>query len=245
MKKHLLVLASVIVGLTAFTARAQPRGMMPQGPSWDGALAKLFGDNAGFTATAETHLTQASGEEMVITSKFAHLEGKARFEMDMSDMHSSHMSAQAVAHMKQMGMTKVIMITRRDLDLNYMIYPDMKAYTSMPLRETNSPASDFKIEKSKLGEESFDGHDCVKNKVVVTSPDGVIHESTVWNATDLKQFPIKIQSTTKEGREMVMLFKDVKLEKPDADPFEAPTDCTKYDDMTSLMMSRARATRPQ
>jgi hypothetical protein len=242
MKKHLVLLAAVMAGLTVVTARAQPGA--PSGPSWDGAMAKLFGDNRGFTATMEFHIPRASGQEMIMQGKIAFLEGKSRSEMDMSSMQGGNMPPQAAARMKQMGMSRIITITRRDQNLIYMIYPDMKAYTEMPMPGTNTPASDYKAEVTKLGEENVGGHDCVKNKVVATSPDGSTHEFTVWNAADLKQFPVKIQIATKEGRDMLMIFSDVKLEKPDAALFDPPADFTKYDTMMSLMMSRARGMRP-
>jgi hypothetical protein len=44
---------------------------------------------------------------------------------------------------------------------------------------------------------------------------------------------------------MVLLFNDVKLEKPDAALFDPPADFTKYDSMMSLMMSRVRGAPPQ
>jgi hypothetical protein len=122
MKKHLIILASVLVGFTVVTARAQPGG--PPSPSFDGAMAKLFGDNSGFSATMELHLTLPSGEPMTRTGQMAFLEGKNRFEMDLSTMQGGPMPPQAAARMKQMGMAKMTMITRRDKDLNYMLYPD-------------------------------------------------------------------------------------------------------------------------
>jgi hypothetical protein len=243
MKKHLVLLASVMVGFSVVTARAQPGP--PPGPSWDGAMAKLFGDHSGFTATMEFHFNRPSGQEMIMPGKMAHLEGKARFEMDLSSMQGGNMPPQAAAQMKQMGMGKMTSITRRDQNLIYMIYPDMKAYTEMAIPEKNVAVSEYKAEVTKLGEETLNGHDCIKNKVVATGPDGATHEFTVWNATDLKKFPVKVQLTTKEGKDMVMLFNDVKLEKPDAALFEPPADFTKYDNMMSLMMSRARGTPPQ
>jgi hypothetical protein len=208
-------------------------------------MAKLFGDNPGFTATMEFHMTLPSGQEMTMPGKIAHLEGKARFEMDMSNMQGANMPPQAAAHMKQMGMSKMFSITRRDLNITYMVYPDMKAYTEMPMRETNAPVSEYKADETKLGEETINGHSCIKNKVVVTCPDGSTRDSTIWNATDLNKFPIKIQTTPKEGRTMVLLFNDVKLEKPDAALFDPPADFTKYDSMMSLMMSRVRGAPPQ
>jgi hypothetical protein len=41
-----------------------------------------------------------------------------------------------------------------------------------------------------------------------------------------------------------MLFKEVKLDKPDDAQFEPPADFTKYDDVMNLMMSRARSAMP-
>jgi hypothetical protein len=243
MRKHNVVLASVILGLALVTVRAQPGP--PHGPSFDGAMAKLFGDINGFSATMEFHSAGSSGSEVVMPGKIAFLDGKSRFDMDMSTMQGGHMSPQASAHMKQMGMGKMSALALGDKKVSYMLYPDMKAYIENPTTATAAAApADYKTEVTKLGEESVDGHNCVKNKVVVTGPDGVPHESTIWNASDLKQFPIKIQ-TMSGNSSTTMIFKDVKLDKPDASEFEVPSDFTKYDSMMSLMMSRARAGRPQ
>jgi hypothetical protein len=243
MKRHLTILASVIVGLTVVTSRAQPRPPTP--PSFDGALGKLFGENAGFSAVMEFHSTSPSGEDITMSARMAHAEGKAHMEMDMSTMQSAHIPPQAAARMKQMGMSKMTIIIRRDKGLSYMVYPDMRAYTETATQEKYAAMSEYKAETTKLGQETIDGHDCVKNKVVVTDPDGRAHESTVWNATDLKEFPVKIQTTSDTGNVMVLLFKDVKLEKPDDAQFDPPSDFKKYDDMMSLMMSRARGAPPQ
>ncbi len=237
MKKRLVVFGSLIVGFTLVTARAQPGP--PPGPSFDGALAKLFGDNSGFSAALEFHTTGPSGEGMTMPGKIAFLDGNARFEMDMAKMQGRAMPAAALASMKQMGMDKMITISRRDKKAAYIIYPGMRAYVEQAIPETGTGAgaADYKTEVTKLGEETIDGHDCVKNKVMVTGPDGATHESTVWNATDLKKFPIKIETSGKGGA-MVMLYKEVKLEKPDAAQFDPPADFQKFDSMMNLIMSR-------
>jgi hypothetical protein len=243
MKRHLFLLASVMVGIVAATADAQPG--KPPGPGFDGAMTKLFGDNDTFSATMDFHITQPSGKEMMMPGKIANMGDKSRFDMDMSNMQGVDIPPQAAAQMKQMGMSRMSAISRRDKKLSYIIYPDMKAYVEMPAQDTSAAPSDYKEVATKLGEETVDGHVCVKNKVVVTGPDGVAHESIVWNASDLKQFPVKIQTQDEKGMNVVMLFKDVKLEKPDSAQFEPPADCTKYKDMMGLMMSRARGAPPQ
>jgi hypothetical protein len=238
MKKLIVVFASVVIGFCFGTAGAQP-GQPPR-PSFDGAMAKLFGDNQDFSGTMEFHYTQSSGNEIMMPGKVAHLADKSRFDMDMSMMQGGNIPPQAASQMKKMGLSKIATLSLPDKKTTYLLYPDLKAYVETPSQGTNTPAADYKMETTKLGEETIDGHDCVKNKVVVTGPDGVPHESTVWNASDLKKFPIKIQTSTGQGAVMVMLFKDVKMDKPDASQFELPSDYTKYDDMMSLMMSRAR-----
>jgi hypothetical protein len=79
-----------------------------------------------------------------------------------------------------------------------------------------------------------DGHACVKNNVVVTDKDGTIHESTVWNATDLKNFPVKIEQTV-QGNATTMTFKNVSFAKPGASVFDPPADFKKYDSLQQMM----------
>jgi hypothetical protein len=243
LKKHLVVLAIVLAGFTVATAGAQPAS--PPGPSFDGAIDKLFGDNAAFSATMEFHYTKSPGNEMTMPGKIAHVADKSRFDMDMSKMQGGHIPPQAAAQMQKMGMSRMTTITLTDKKLSYIIYPDMKAYMEVATRETNAAPSEYKAATTRLGEETIDGHACIKNKVVVTGPDGVAHESTVWNASDLKLFPVKIQTDSAKGTAMTMLFKDVKLDKPAAAQFDLPAEFTKYNDMMSLMMSRTKGALPQ
>jgi hypothetical protein len=168
--------------------------------------------------------------------KIAYLEGKSRFEMDMTEMKGGNTPAQAAAQMKQMGMDKITTISRPDTKTTILIYPGLQAYVENPITDTNAvkAASDFKSQTTELGKETVDGHACVKNKVVVTDTAGKSYESTVWNATDLKNFPIKIETST-GGQTTTMLFKDVKFDKPAAAQFEPPSDYKKYDNMMTMM----------
>jgi len=95
---------------------------------------------------------------------------------------------------------------------------------------------DLQVETTELGKETIDGHDCIKNKVVVTGKDGTQHESTVWNATDLKSFPVKIVTQEKDNT-VTMQFKDISFDKPAASQFDPPADYTKYDDMQTMMQT--------
>ncbi len=141
--------------------------------------------------------------------------------MDMAQIKGGNLPPNAAEHMKQMGMDKMVMISRPDKKIAYMVYPNLEAYTEIVMQnpEAATPASDFKLETTELGKETVDGHPCVKNKAVVSDSKGNKHESTVWNATDLKNFPVKIE-TAEQGQKATMLFKDVKLAKQEASLFD-------------------------
>ncbi len=168
--------------------------------------------------------------------KISYDAGKSRFEVNMADMKGGNLPPNAAAQMKSMGMDQVMTISRPEKKSACQIYPGMQSYIEIPLSSSDcAPTnSDYKVETTEIGKETVDGHPCVKNKYVVTDNEGVKHESTVWNATDLKKFPVKIQ-TVEQGDEVTMLFKNVSLTKPAASQFDPPADYKKYDSVQQLM----------
>jgi outer membrane lipoprotein-sorting protein len=238
MKKYIPVFTAAMLSLILIPAHAQPgMGGPPPGPSFGGDMAKLFGENTAYSANLEMHTAgDARSMEATMPGKIAYLEGKTRFEMDMTEMKSASMPAQAAAQMKQMGMDKIVTISRPDKSTICMIYPGLQAYVENPIPDADAakPASDFESEATEQGKETVDGHACVKNKVIVTDKAGKTHQSMVWNAADLKNFPVKIE-TSEGGQTTTMLFKNVKLDRPDAAQFEPPAGFKKYDSMMAMM----------
>jgi len=231
MKKTLTLLAAAIFGIGIFTAQAQPGG-----PGFDAAFSKLFGENQAFTAGLEVQTSDpSSGKSIAMSGKFSFDAGKSRFEMNTADIKGGAIPPAAAAQMKAMGMDIIVTISRPEKKITYMIYPGMQSYVeNQAAKGEDASPDDFKIETTEIGKETVDGHDCAKNKVVVTGKDGTKHESTVWNATDLKKFPAKIESN-EDGHKVVMLFKDISFKKPDASSFETPSNFTKYTSMQSMM----------
>lgn len=238
MKKiSFLAAALITLGLTPAFAQFGPRGGA-QGPQFGGAMDKLFGDHPAFSAVLEFQTSQPGGEAITVPGKFNFDGGKSRFEMNLTETRGTQMPPGAAEHMKAMGMDTVISISRPDRNRLYLVYPGLNSYVEMasPNAVSNSTPDDFKVETEALGKENVDGHDCVKNKVTVTDKEGARHLSTVWNATDLKNFPVKIV-TTEPGRGATMLFKTIAFTKPDAATFEPPAGCAKYDNLQTLMMT--------
>ncbi len=235
MNKFFLLTTTIIsLGLAPAMAQPAPRG--GAGPNFGGAMNKLFGANQTFSSAMEFQTTSPNGNNISMPGKIAFDAGKSRFEMNMSEMKGAQMPPPA--QMKAMGMETMISISRPDLKLTYLIYPGLNSYASMASQDPSVSASpdDFKLETAELGKETVDGHDCVKNKVTVTDKDGTKTESTVWNATDLKNFPVKIV-TSDTAHPATILFKNISFAKPAASLFEPPAGLTKYDSVQTMMQT--------
>ena len=232
--KQILRAVSVAAVLAVATAWAQPGG--PGGGM--GNMARFFGDNKAFTATVISTVksSQAGTMDMDMEMEMSMLDGKIRMEMDITKMKA--MAARA-AQMKQMGMDKMVNIMRPDKKVVYIVYPNLQAYAENVLTDeqaANMLDTTSKIEKTSMGKETIDGHPCEKNKVTVTSEKGEKQDVMVWNATDMKGFPIQMQMSA-NGNDIVMKYTNVKLDKPDAKLFEAPTGFTKYNSPQTMMQT--------
>lgn len=202
-----------------------------------GAMLQLFGDNKAFTAGLEMQVKSGpSGGLMILPGRMAYLDGNSRLELDLSSAKGGAMPPDAAAQIKQIGMDKMVVLAKPDRKAVYLVYPGMQAYAEQAIRDADlpSPASDTKVETTDLGKETLNSHECVKQKVIVTGKDGKPRTFTVWNASDLNKFPLKME-TTEEGTAVVILFKDVKLAKPAAASFDPPSGFTKYDNVQTMI----------
>ena len=199
-------------------------------------LSKLFGEHTAFTAKSDVRVYDKSQKETTsVAMNFACLDKKCRVEIDISQMKSKDLPAGAVAAIKQMGMDRLITIVRPEKKARYLVFPGLQSYVNTPLttEETNAFAKNPKIGKTAVGKETLDGHACVKNKVTVTADQGAKTEFTVWNATDLKDFPVQILTKEKDDT-VIIRYKDIQLTKPDAKEFDVPADFKEYHDYLAL-----------
>lgn len=212
------------------------------------AMLKMFGNQTNFSATTEMKVSDAA-QGLEGTSKIAVLDGKIRTDIDMSKMKSAAFPPEVLGQMKQMGADQNIVIVRPDKSVTYMIYPKLNAYIEMPLSEEDKAAltKEVKIATTALGKETIDGHPCVKNKVAVTDDKGKTQEMTVWNATDLKNFPVQMEMEEKDST-ILTKFKNIQFAKPDAKQFEISAEWKKYDGMQGLqqmMMQKMMVNPPK
>lgn len=233
----------LVVGLCL--AAIYPAGLYAQLPGGgnpgelNAAILRLFGDHKSFQASADVKVSDKNQRALVNTPiDVAVLDGKARFAFDLTKLSGASMPPEAVQIIKNAGMAKVVSVARPDLKQVLIIYPDQKSMLRMPMEEKDVKAAlgDAKVSKTVLGKETIDGHACTKNKVVMTDAQGRATEATTWNASDLKEFPIQIQST-ENGMTSLLKFSDVRFTKQDPALFEAPTGYREYKNMMEAVQS--------
>ncbi|MCX8091697.1 MAG: DUF4412 domain-containing protein [Verrucomicrobiae bacterium] len=235
-KLFVLVLSCGLLGAAPALAQS-PFGGSPA--SVNAALTKLFGDIKAFSARAEVKVYGSNQTEKIVAPlEVALLDNKFRTEVDVTQMRNKDLPPGALDGMKQLGMERTISVVRPDKKANYLIFPGAKAYVNLtlPQEELDLYEKSVKVEKSALGKETLDGRACVKHKVLITDPAGRKHEATVWNATDLKDFPVQV--LVKEGDDtVIMRYRDIKLGAPDAKLFEPPAGFKEYSDVQALMQA--------
>lgn len=162
-------------------------------------------------------------------------------EMPMARMGSK-------SRVENPGMKGVVTIALGDAKKTIMMNTTTKTYHEQLNQEREQiPTmydSDVVFEKKKVGNETIDGHPCVKYDSVYyrkSKPDEK-NKATIWEAQDLKDFPIQMEVTVPSnpkfpgsGGKVVMRYKDVKLGAATASMFEVPAGYTKVNSAQEVL----------
>jgi hypothetical protein len=221
--------------LAVFLQSLTALGQMPDA-GVNSAMLKLFGDNPTFTAQADVRVMNSNRVTWLqMPSVFACTDSKFRVDVDMKLIKSTQVQPSTINTFKQLGMDRVTSVIRPDKQATYIIYPGAQSYASMPLSKEDVQLASQHVEKKPLGRETVDGHACVKNLSTVRNSKGtVLIQANTWNATDLKDFPIQIE-TRENGNTTVMHFQNVNLAKPDAKLFDVPAGFKQYSNPQDLL----------
>jgi hypothetical protein len=79
-------------------------------------------------------------------------------------------------------------------------------------------------DRSSAGTDTVDGHSCKVENITVTTKNGKVSKMKVWEANDLKEFPIKIEIQADKGP-ITLQYKDISLDAPPASLFTHPDNC--------------------
>jgi hypothetical protein len=146
------------------------------------------------------------------------------------------------------GMKGIVTIALADAKKTIMMNTTTKVFSEQITQERDQMPNmydpDVVFEKKKVGNETIDGHLCVKYDSVYyrkSKPDEK-HKAIIWEAQDLKEFPIQMEITVPanpkypgSGGKMVMKYKDVKLGAATASMFEVPSGYKKVNSPQEVM----------
>lgn len=225
-------ISAILSLILAATAFAQPAG--PASTGINASLLKMFGEVKAFTAKGEVRMMDKGGKEIsALPITMALLDNKLRTEMDMTQMKGGVVPPEAAAMLKQTGMDRMQVLVTPEAKTTLIIYPGLQSYAPAP---DDVPAADAKAEITEVGKETVNGHPCVKKKVSAKNANGRTEEAFLWAATDLNNFPIKMQMQ-QDRNSVEITFGAPSFEKPDAKLFAIPAGYKKYDNVQGLMQA--------
>ena len=162
-------------------------------------------------------------------------------EMPMARMGSK-------SRVENAGMPGVVTISLGDAKKTIMINTTTKVYSEQIIQEKEQMPtmydSDIVFDKKKVGNETIDGHPCIKYDSVYyrKSKPEEKHKAIIWEAQDLKDFPIQMEVTVPanpkypgSGGKIVVKYKDVKLGAATASMFEVPSGYKKVNSPQEVM----------
>jgi hypothetical protein len=228
MKRLLVMLTLAACAVSALAQMRSPTTINAQ-------MLQMFGDIKAFTANAEARILDKEQKEVSSMPMTMSLrDGKLRSEMDVSQVKGAAIPPEAAAMMKQAGMDKMVTLIRPDKKATLISYPGLQSYAEVPFSEDE--AAEEKVESTEVGKEPIDGHPCTKTKFTSTDSKGKTHEAFVWQATDLKKFPLQMQMAQR-SQTLIVKFQPPKFEQPDAALFDVPSSYTKYPSVQALMQA--------
>jgi len=224
-----LLLISALIAVAQLPP-GDPSGLNP-------ALARLFVDFPGFSARAYVRVQEKNDEKSLqVPLDFQFLEGNMRAEIDMTQVRSKELPRDFLSNLKQIGMDRIITLMQSERRETAVIYPGLQAVVRLPsATPTNGVARPPPpLKKKRLSTETVDGHSCEKYRVTLADSSGESQEALVWEAKDLKNFPVQIQM--KRGTTSVwVLYREIKMERPDPQVFEIPKGSREFDNVQKVM----------
>lgn len=119
-------------------------------------------------------------------------------------------------------MHTVLLLDKKEM---FMVTPQMCMKMEVPQTSTQPLAMKGKVERTRVGTGTANGHPAIIENVTVTPADGGKPTTMkVWQATDLKGFAVRIEIPTPSGT-MRIDYKDIDLSTPSASLFAMPDNC--------------------
>lgn len=210
---------------------------MDQAPFLAAALSEVFTDSRAFSAVAVLQ-TASDKAGQGIPLGFATLNGNMRWFLNLDQARSSRLEPELLGMLRDAKLSQMLLIMRPKTNA-ILAVPGLKQWFEFPLPKSEALTDKAGekvgfLQKNEVAREAIEGHPCVKYRLSLPKDRGSSEEAFVWQATDMKNFPIKFQ-TTVNGEAVALTFRQVNQNSPDPKHFEAPAGYTNGGGPEALM----------
>jgi hypothetical protein len=229
MRRLLLVLA--LLALARPLPAAEPTDALV-----GDALRAVFGTNRVFTATGRAQVSlPGPGGTMVLAVTNAMSGDNLRFDLRPLNVPGGG-DMDIAALLGGLGMDQFTLLGLADGKGSYVVYPGLKAYAPVEPAAGASALAAPKIARTSLGQEIVAGRKCEKQQVTITTPGSAPQSLTVWNAPELRGFPMQIEMAA-QGATVRITYGDVRFAAPPAAAFAVPAGYERHGSVEEMMQA--------
>jgi hypothetical protein len=222
-------------------AQLLPEGVTERVPFFAAALTPLLAEPRPFTARAHWIFFADSPEERTqVPMTLAMSGGQMRWDLNLEESPREQFLPGALPALKQMKMDKISLYLQPNRAVQ-VTFPGAESVVVLPLPKDQrvvEKAGDqaAQLTQTAVGRETIDGHVCVKFRLLVPAGKTTTAEAYVWRATDLENFPLRLQ--IRFGTEShVLQFKQPNFAKIEPAQLVPPAKFKRFADLETLMQS--------
>jgi hypothetical protein len=235
-QKKFMVIRSMFVvlllGFACFSRGQDIASLLERAPGITACLHKAIDGTPPFHATAELRLsTRADPEPTIASGRLEYQDGNIRWQFDIGKIESPHLTPNAAALLRRVNGERLLVLTRPDLQANYLVLHGQKAYLEQPMLPARMVG-----EKRTSVAEMVNGRSLARERFSLRMSDGTTNHVSVWRTSEGKRMPAQIQVA--QGEDTFNLsFREVRPIGAIAGRFQVPPGFASYETFEDLAQS--------
>lgn len=205
--------------------------------------SNLFGAHTAFVAQATVENAPLAVPVRLGVS-MCRFHDRVRLDFDLRQISQSAGLPIPSGLIQRLGVRRTVTLGRLSQPSAWrIVFPSLRSYYEEPL-VVDDPwwlllERGGRIETTVLGRETVDGHPCRKVKLEATLGSGRMPVGTAWYATDLKDFPVRIELLM-QGQTTTVHLKNVTFGGVDNRYFDLPSDFQRHASLQSTLWNAVR-----
>jgi hypothetical protein len=232
-----IVLCLVLTSGLAASAADAFSSLATSLPKMKAVFSKILADTPDFSANAVVGMFATNGTMLAkMPIDFALTADRMREGIDVMQMPFPQEVRDV---MQKSHLDKIDIITQTDTKKIFIVFPGIEAYQEYPisddvLDEMTTRTKNVSIKRKEYKQEMIENHPCTQATLVVSETNRPTEIAILRCATDLQNFPIRMDILTPTSTTRFM-FENVQLKKPDAALFEVPANYTAFTNTADIM----------